>query len=167
MSVCVAPKSSRRIASMKSYGTGFSGESKALDEKFEVMLEHESETVSLGWKRVLKDRLWDTFDRCSTEGWDGADAEPISSVACQGAERFIDLLQDEIIAPEIVAEADGQIALDWQKGRDCIFSIGFEGANVNFAGYFGEARRIRGKEVINDEIPRAISSILEAHFTTA
>mgnify|MGYP001570466408 CR=1 FL=1 len=167
MTVCIASRPSKRIGSVRSYGTGFSGESQALDKKFEALWEHESETISLGWKRALKDRLWDTFDRCSAEGWDGADAESISLEACQGAEKFIDLLPDEIIAPEVIAEADGQIALDWQKSRDCILSIGFEGANINFAGYFGETRRVRGKEVIDDEIPEAISSILKAHFSAA
>lgn len=167
MTICIAQRSSKRGASVKSYGTGFSEESKALEKKFDTIFAHESEAISLGWERALKDRLWDAFERCSVEGWDGADAEPISWEACKSAERFINLLPNEIVAPDIVAEADGQIALDWQKGEDRIFSIGFEGTAVNFAGYFGEKRRVRGRDVIEDEIPDAISSILETYFSAA
>ena len=108
------------------------------------MTEHEAEAISLGWKRSLKDRIWDTFDRCSREGWDGGDAEPVSKEACNRAERFIDMLPSNVIPPEVVPEADGKIALDWQINANCIFSIGFDEKRVNFAGYFGEERRVRG-----------------------
>ncbi len=60
---------------------------------------------------------------CSNAGWDGGDAQPLNLAALLAAESIIRALPEGIPVPEVAAEPDGEISLDWFRSRHCLFSL--------------------------------------------
>ena len=59
----------------------------------------------------------------SKQNWDGEGAAPIDVMAVVNASMFIQALPDSVPMPEIAAEPDGQISLDWMPSKSRVFSI--------------------------------------------
>lgn len=59
----------------------------------------------------------------SQPGWNGEGARPLSQVAAARAEAFVRALPDDLVKPELAAEPDGSISLDWIASRTGIVSV--------------------------------------------
>ena len=109
------------------------------------------------------------------EDWDGYLAKPISKASAEDAKRFLQLLQLDVPAPDILPEPSGTIGFQWEKGDDA-FIVSFYGGNrIVYAGYFegmsasqSKERKstIHGEETLVDEIPEFVRLVLENHFRT-
>jgi hypothetical protein len=114
--------------------------------------------------RESRERLLDELDALSNEasqkGWDGYSAEPMGSESYIFAKAFIKALPTEAPVPELSADTDGEVALDWSFGprRALTVSIGPTG-RCTFAWVLGK-RSNRGTDWIEDEIPASIASAL-------
>ena len=70
--------------------------------------------------------------------WNGEGAEPVSPMAARMTEVFIGALPGDIPFPEIAAEPDGSIALDWFASRERVFSLSVgETGRVAYAWHDG------------------------------
>ena len=56
------------------------------------------------------------------KNWDGEGAEPVSAVAVDRAVAFVRALPAGVL-PEVAAEPDGAISLDWMQSRTRVLSI--------------------------------------------
>jgi hypothetical protein len=79
---------------------------------------------------------------CSTPDWDGAEAEPITQEVMNRARTVADILYRFVPrgtpAPDVVPEADGEVALSWTRAPDAVFSISIGSHNkLNYAGRLG------------------------------
>ena len=94
--------------------------------------------------------LWALGAECGDAGWNGEDAEPVSTGALANALRFIRALPPSILLPEVAAEPDGAVSLDWIAGRGRVvsLSIGTDGSSVPYAWLDGGAHGF-GVEVFN------------------
>jgi hypothetical protein len=92
----------------------------------------------------------------SRQGWDGYGAEPLSIDAYDFAKTFIKALPTMSPVPELNADPDGEVSLDWTFGkrRALTVSIGPTG-RCTFAWVNGQ-RSNRGTDWIEDEIPASI-----------
>jgi hypothetical protein len=110
--------------------------------------------------RDARERLLDELDDlcadASRRGWDGYGAEPMSADAYDFAKLFIKALPTAAPLPELNADPDGEVSLDWSFGRRraLTVSIGPTG-RCTFAWVFGP-RSNRGTDWIEDEIPAQI-----------
>ena len=77
------------------------------------------------------------------------------------AEQFLRLLPRELPIPDITVDSDGEIMLEWDRGRRCVFSVsvGRDGT-LSFAGLFGH-NPIHGTEDLRDTLPDIISDCLK------
>lgn len=146
-------------------GYGFSQESRTVRMHVREVRDHAAESISLGGRKEIKDRIWELYLRCGEPGWDGGDADPVQADACRGAVRFVDLMPDGLKRPDVVPECDGELALEWESGADRIFSIGFDTEGINYAGFFGGRKKFRGQEEWGDVIPEEVATILVRHFS--
>jgi hypothetical protein len=64
---------------------------------------------------------------CATPNWDGYRAKPVHRNALLTAETIIRALPDCFPVPEVGAEPDGAISLDWIHSRHRILSLSVEG----------------------------------------
>jgi len=71
-------------------------------------------------------------------------------------------------APDIVPEADGEIAIEWDIEANRIFSVSI-GANgpLHFAGLFGREKEVHGVESFNGEISEDILHYIDKLLSQA
>ncbi len=117
------------------------------------------DSVSLG--KALQDasrQLYQVLEECGRSNWDGYGAQPVLFDSYEKAKRFIRSLPYGIPVPEVSAEPDGEITLEWFVAPTRVFSVSVGPDNeLNYAGLFG-ASRTYGTEVFHDEIPEVVLS---------
>ena len=138
-----------------------SDQARRLLELQEEIREHllTSYTVRDARERLLNE-LDDLCIEASRPGWDGYSAEPLSTEAYDFAKAFIKALPTTAPLPELSADPDGEVSLDWSFGnrRALTVSIGPTG-RCTFAWILGQ-RSNRGTDWIEDEIPASIAFAL-------
>ena len=82
------------------------------------------------------------FEECSSEGWDGERAKPVSGQVLQNAINFLKSFPLGIEAPEVGAEPDGAITLEWYRSPNKVISISINpGGWLYYAAIIGATRR--------------------------
>lgn len=101
-------------------------------------------------------RLEELWSEASHTGWDGYGAEPVDPLAYIYARFFVNALPSIAPIPEVSADSDGEVALDWVFGnrKALTVSIGPTG-RCTFAWMNGQST-YRGTEWMEDEIPASI-----------
>jgi hypothetical protein len=80
-------------------------------------------------------------NECAHEGWDGGDARPIDPQAVSKAIAFMRALPDSLPLPEMTAEPDGAVSLDWIRSRNRLLSVSIgAGDRLAFAWLDGSDR---------------------------
>lgn len=75
-------------------------------------------------------RLKALYRECRLPNWDGYGAEPITPDTLELARQFCDALPEDVLEPEVCAEPDGGISLEW-GGRDNNLSVSLcDGCNA-------------------------------------
>ena len=91
---------------------------------------------------------------CANDGWDGYQAKAISRATCDRVRSFLNVLPSFMIAPDIVPESDGDIAIEWYVGPRRTFSISVGPSGpVHYAGLFGRDEEIHGVAPFVDSVP--------------
>lgn len=106
------------------WGTAVSSEADAIRRSASAVIESKERSIALfGAKVPTLSEIRAVANAHSKIGWDGEGAQPISPFAVDVAEELIRALPDEVPMPEIAAEPDGAISLDWIESRARAFSI--------------------------------------------
>jgi hypothetical protein len=74
-------------------------------------------------KQPAYDQLGELYDACHEPNWDGEDADPIEQDTLRNAYQFIQALPDRYPLPEITAEPDGHLDLEWYRHPRRILSV--------------------------------------------
>lgn len=122
----------------------------------------ESNALGLAAKGTFQ-KLEEICNECSTPGWDGEHAAPISREVVLNAQMFLQSLPLGIEAPEIGAEPDGAITLEWYRSAKRVLSISINrGGWIYYAALIGASRR-HGVDFalmgISEELTKLISTI--------
>lgn len=119
-------------------------------------------------KRTLLKALFSAYQSAQIDGWDGDDARRVEPSSFMYADQFLRLLPSSLSLPEITADTDGEIFIEWDHGHRQVFSVsvGRDGT-LSFAGLFGH-EKVHGTEYIRETLPPLISAGLERlHKTEA
>lgn len=104
------------------------------------------------WRSKLE-RVW---REASGEGWDGYRAAPVTEATYRNARALLDHIPMDFPGMEITADQDGEISLDWQLGRDRVFSIAVSASGkISYAGLFG-ANTTHGTEWYKGALPEVV-----------
>jgi len=146
---------------------GVSEESRIIQHSLERFLAESRRPVSFAWRDLLLGEVGEIVQSCSTEGWDGYDAEPVSRESGLHARQLIGLLPDGIQAPNVVPEPTGDIGFEWFRGNEKHFTLSISGPAMVYAGIFGGSRKRYGEERFFGELPDEILDILTGYFSEA
>ncbi len=138
-----------------------SSEGNIVYERIMDYVEKYNQSIAIsGNKRVTNDELCDVYLECKNPNWDGYNAIPVSIEICKAALKFTQALPIDIPAPEVSAEADGEISFEWYQGTKKIFSVSI-GANnrLSFAGIDGDEEWYGVSTFIDQISPKVISGI--------
>lgn len=131
--------------------SGFSAEAAELREALQDSRARGEDSRALfGPKADTISSLWRLYNECSEEGWDGYDARPMALAAAHSAVDLIRALPEGIPMPELTAENDGAISLDWSSGRRCSLSISTNGTERLAYAWLDGARSGSGVELFLD-----------------
>ena len=89
----------------------------------------EKSQTLFGGKAFALSQLTRLAAECGEAGWDGQEAQPLSSAATRTAESFVRALPHSVPLPEFAPEADGSISLDWIVSKNRLFSLSIGGTN--------------------------------------
>lgn len=157
------------VATAESYSdlwknrSAISEDGKSLQKSISSIRIHNEDSIYLGWRRQLKERVEEYVERCSKDGWDGEDAFPILNPSKKMAELFIDLIPESVVVPDVEPENTGNFSFDWNEGKNRIFSISIYPDKAIFAGILG-SEKLHGEVIIQDEMPEKIDSLLVRYF---
>jgi hypothetical protein len=108
----------------------------------------------------MKSEFDSVMSEAQVPNWDGHGAQPVSWAAIHVAESFIKALPTTLPSPEFSVDPDGEISLDWIRGRNQIMSISIRGDGVlSYAARFGVAKQ-NGSEIFIGELPAIILNCL-------
>lgn len=104
-------------------------------------------------------------ESCAIPGWDGYGAEPVSLDAYRCAYRIVESLPPGIPMPDVGAEPDGHLTLEWYRspGRVLSVSVSPEG-ELNYAALLGGASRRTGREVFQNTVPGDMLHLIRQVF---
>ena len=141
--------------------TAQSLDAKKLEVLREEIREHllSSFVISNATEQVFTE-LKEVRVEASREGWDGYNARPLDPASFDFAIRFLNALPSTAPIPEVSADTDGEVSLDWLFGerKALTVSIGPTG-RCTFAFILGQSKS-RGTDWIDDEIPAQIAFAL-------
>ncbi len=102
---------------------------------------HKSKALSFIGRGTLQE-LQKTLEECSLGGWDGERAKPVTREVWWNARVFLWSFPLGIESPEIGAEPDGAITLEWYRSPSRVISISINpGGRLYFAAIIGGERR--------------------------
>ncbi len=162
MSTAEAIRGGRSGPVFQTRSTAISDTAKLLASMGEELQKHllDSYTVGHAAERGL-DELEEVRKEASREGWDGYGGKPVNPEAYKNARLFLEAIPATAPSPEVSADPDGDIALDWVFGykKALTISIGPAG-RCTFAWMRGQ-RTYRGTEYLDDDgIPASIAQAL-------
>lgn len=152
---------------MTEVGPGCSEAFRTLQNAISDFRKHAEQSIVLGWRQELRDRLANILLETSERGWDGYDADPTSDLAIATAHYIIGLLPETQPLPDIVPTPNGEIAFEWDRGRHYLFTITTNQGLLSYAGILGPGRKRYGQEPLGDELPASIATTLESIFSKA
>ncbi|MGH7824983.1 MAG: hypothetical protein ACREQ7_07375 [Candidatus Binatia bacterium] len=128
---------------------GVSQEAKILQELFSLRQNSPRSVTIEEPKRAAQEAL----NAAITEN-DEVEVEPST---IDYAEQFLRLVPMDMSIPEIEVDSDGEIMLEWDQDRRCVFSVsvGRDGT-LSFAGLFGH-NPIHGTEDLRETLPDIIA----------
>lgn len=102
-------------------------------------------------------------------GWDGYDAAPIDRAVYERASAFLQALPLTLEAPDLVPEADGQIAIEWFIGPKWTFSVSLSARGpLHYAGLFGPDDEVHGVKTFDGRtIPEELLGYIKKLFANA
>jgi hypothetical protein len=146
--------------------SGYAGEIAGfIAEKMENIREllQKSNALSFVAKGTFR-QLDEIFGECSFEGWDGERAKPISVEVLQDARKFLYSFPLGIKAPEVGAEPDGAITLEWYRSPNKVISISINPDGwMYYAALIGTSKR-HGADFslmgVSDDLVEIISQVV-------
>lgn len=94
--------------------------------------------------------------RYREKNWDGLDAAPIPDAAFQEARTFLRKLPPSIPLPEVIAEPDGYLGLEWYANKWLLYVVSFNGTGVLACSGLIGSERIYGPRYMDEGIPAEI-----------
>ena len=118
--------------------------------------------VTLGpFHKTALDQLFDVSEECSTVGWDGFGALPVSHETYLSAYRLLESLPANIPSPSIGAEPDGHVTMEWYLSprRTLSISLSPEG-EIHYAALNG-ASKAYGSEPCTGQLPNRLLDLVK------
>ena len=117
--------------------------------------------------RQIVESVYKIFADHREPNWDGENAEAVSLEARSAALKFLKMLPLKIALPELSAEPDGAIALEWYVSSFRTFLVSLSsGKRLDYAGIFDKDKEIHGKAAFKESIPPIIISSIQRLYKT-
>ena len=105
-------------------------------------------------------KLNDVAEECSSEGWDGEKAKPISNDVMSNAWHFLTALPLGTESPGISAEPAGAITFEWYRTPRKVLSASiYPDGSIYYAALLGVRRR-HGVDYAQDDVSKDLLELI-------
>jgi hypothetical protein len=109
---------------------------------------------------MMLEMLDRAFSEARVLDWDGEGGLPVEQETYGHAAAFLRALPDDVAAPEIRPDGDGDLQFEWDHDKDRVFTVAVSrGGTLYYAGLFG-SQSFHGSEVLQNAIPETILSAI-------
>ncbi|MDO8540860.1 MAG: hypothetical protein Q7S40_10530 [Opitutaceae bacterium] len=141
------------------YSAGNSREADLVQQVLQAAIRSELQSATLSGARISALADLDGFYVIAAKhGWDGEDALPVKNEAYVNARRFLSLMPRNWSKPEISADPDGEVAVEWHGGTRRRLSISFGPDERLSYAWLNGSERGHGTDMFIDEIPSGIAA---------
>lgn len=98
-------------------------------------------SIDKSWKQLIKEQIEYCADECSANNWDGDGGIAVAPASKEAALLFVDLLPDEMIAPDVGPENTGHFSFDWNPCDGSVISVSVLPGRAIFASIMGSVER--------------------------
>ncbi|HOF33645.1 MAG TPA: hypothetical protein PKU84_13485 [Spirochaetota bacterium] len=132
---------------------GISAEALSIDESKKSISNRLLDTFTMGERsRIILTRVVELTSIASVRGWDGYDGLPVTYGTHYYARRFMFRLPEHLPLPELSADPDGAISMEWYRMPDWIFSISIDDTGkLDYSGIFAD-KKVSGSSFFVEEI---------------
>ncbi len=139
---------------------GVSDVAGTIKAKFEEISRYMAASVSLRSPKLkMREMLIDACQASSEPNWDGYGALPVDCATYSQADHFLRALPRNIPLPEISADPDGQIAVDWRISPKKALAVSIGANQITFAAILGSGK-VHGSDDLGNEIPTLVLQLL-------
>ena len=124
-----------------------------------------SEVLSPGRRNALN-ALVGAFLDARQPGWDGYDASPVTEAALKAAIRVLLAVPNELPAPEVGADRDGEMTLEWFRAANRVLSVSVSPAGLLRYGALFPDRPTHGQVHMGVELPNEIVEQIRRVFVS-
>lgn len=111
--------------------------------------------ASSDWETAYR-QLDEISLECSNDNWDGENASHISANTISITRQLLKLFPPHFPIPEISAEPDGDVNLEWHINKNFLFEVSVNHSGIlYYAGKFND-QKMNGKNVFDKSIPLVI-----------
>jgi len=111
----------------------------------------------IDWVDDAIKELYEIYIENSEDDWDGYGAAALSYDAYFEASKILMIIPTSLPMPEVAAEPDGGIGLEWYKEKGYSFVISVNGKGIiSYAGLFGSGNETYGSESFSGLLPKTI-----------
>jgi hypothetical protein len=96
------------------------------------------------------------FVSAREKNWDGEESMPVHEVSYSNARRFLSLMPRTWVKPEISADPDGELAVEWRTGPRKRFSVSIGPEERVSYAWLNGTERGNGTDTFVDEIPEGV-----------
>ncbi|MFT4641269.1 MAG: hypothetical protein ACI8T1_004606 [Verrucomicrobiales bacterium] len=136
-------------------------ESQYVDRLLATVSESVEESFAIsGTTREGIEELADLYQQCHEPDWDGYQALPILPETYEAAQRCVRALPWGLPVPEVSAEPDGEVTLEWYRSPRRVVSISVSpNHQLSYAALFG-ASKVHGTETFHDTVPPLVIDVI-------
>lgn len=125
----------------------------------------EDHSIALGDRyRTLRSELVSACQEASARDWDGYSSMPVLPGAYERALAFVESLPSSVGPPEVSVHPDGEIAFEWQLGRDRVLTVTVGSTNLLRYALLDGVNTQYGREAFVRGLPSAILASLGRLF---
>lgn len=114
--------------------------------------------------RSVPQPLLDIYRACRQRDWDGEGAEAVPEEAVARAAAFLAALPPTVPAPEVAADIDGDVCLDWIVASDRQLAVALNAdGRLSYAALLGP-NRTHGADSFRGCVPKPLLALLATLF---
>lgn len=108
------------------------------------------------------DQLDEVFTECSRPNWDGYGAQPVQQLTYETTRELLERLPTKAGTPEIGADPDGELVLEWRTGKRKLLSISIAlNGRLSFIYRNGSARLRDTMWTLDGQWPIELLALIE------
>ena len=97
---------------------------------------------------------------CSTPGWDGYGAEPVTLATVEQACAFAGTFPPDLPVPTVGIEADGHITFEWYRTPQEVLSVSVDATGTLYYAALLGAQKAQGTEVFRGRMPDVVVNLI-------